>query len=303
MACRPSLAASYGRSGCSHKVRRLAASACGSGGSHHGLIVTVAILGIVWQSSKAVFTRLLDGAEPGVVAGIAHAAEHVGTVRRVSDVRARWLGHRLITEQDVAVAEGITALEAEATSAEVKAVLTDHVPALARAHVRVRPVDSFAAPAKTGHHHAPDPVPVRGKLAQGVLGTIDTAAGERTRFQVSALAADATVPVMSDLGEGYEKLTLLPAADAAHLLLGAAALAEPHEFDVGLLMKVAGCKGSLAFRVTEPAGHAHQVSDCQSIDQKFGVGPSSRPQGRSNIQSSGAAVTLVPLVGQFGVVL
>jgi cation diffusion facilitator family transporter len=131
-----------------------------------GLIITVAIFGIVWQSSKAVFTRLLDGVEPGVVADITHAAEHVGAVRKVLRVRARWLGHRLTTELDVAVAGGTTVQEAEAVSAEVEAALTDHVPALASAHVRVRPAE-MAEKADTGpghshghpgHHDAPDPV-------------------------------------------------------------------------------------------------------------------------------------------------
>ena len=73
-----------------------------------GLIITLAIFGIVWQSTKAVFTRLLDGVEPGVVEEIRHAARHVSAVREVRNVRARWLGHRLTTELDVAVAGGTT---------------------------------------------------------------------------------------------------------------------------------------------------------------------------------------------------
>src|SRR5215203_5161665 len=32
-----------------------------------GLLITAAILGIVWQSGKAIFTRLLDGVEPEIV--------------------------------------------------------------------------------------------------------------------------------------------------------------------------------------------------------------------------------------------
>lgn len=39
-----------------------------------GLLITVAILQIVWQSSKVIFTRLLDGVEPEVVDEIGHAA-------------------------------------------------------------------------------------------------------------------------------------------------------------------------------------------------------------------------------------
>ena len=77
-----------------------------------GLLITVAIFGIVWQSAKAVFTRMLDGVEPGVVDDIRHAAEHVPAVHRVLDVRARWLGHRLSTELDVAIDGHISVGEA-----------------------------------------------------------------------------------------------------------------------------------------------------------------------------------------------
>lgn len=42
-----------------------------------GLLITAAILGIVWHSGKPVFTRLLDGVEPAFVEEITHAAHHV----------------------------------------------------------------------------------------------------------------------------------------------------------------------------------------------------------------------------------
>ena len=42
-----------------------------------GLLITIAIFGIVWQSAKSVLTRMLDGVEPGLVAEIRHSAEHV----------------------------------------------------------------------------------------------------------------------------------------------------------------------------------------------------------------------------------
>jgi divalent metal cation (Fe/Co/Zn/Cd) transporter len=106
-----------------------------------GLIITLAIFGIVWQSTKAVFTRLLDGVEPGMVEEIRRAAVHVAAVKEARNVGARWLGHRLTTELDVAVAGGTTVQEAEAISAEVEAVVADHVPALASAHVRVRSIE------------------------------------------------------------------------------------------------------------------------------------------------------------------
>jgi len=120
-----------------------------------GLLITLAILGIVWQSIKAVFTRMLDGIEPGTADEIRHAAEHVAGVRQVLAVRARWLGHRLAAELDVAVGGGETVRTAEGIAAAVERQLLDHIPALSMAHVRVRPVEAAggAADAPEHHHH------------------------------------------------------------------------------------------------------------------------------------------------------
>jgi cation diffusion facilitator family transporter len=45
-----------------------------------GLLIAAAILVIVWQSGKTVFTRLLDGVEPKVIEEIEHTASHVSGV-------------------------------------------------------------------------------------------------------------------------------------------------------------------------------------------------------------------------------
>ncbi len=58
-----------------------------------GLLITAAIFGIVLQSGKSIFIRMLDGAEPHIIEEIRHAAAHVHQVEDVSEVRARWLGH------------------------------------------------------------------------------------------------------------------------------------------------------------------------------------------------------------------
>jgi cation diffusion facilitator family transporter len=121
-----------------------------------GLLITVAIFGIVWQSAKAVFTRMLDGIEPEVIAEVRHAAKHVPGIRRVLDVRARWLGHRLHAELDVALDGVLSVADAEAVAAALERELLAHIPALAAAHIRVRPHDSHGS----GLHHAPAPVSV-----------------------------------------------------------------------------------------------------------------------------------------------
>jgi len=104
-----------------------------------GLIITLMILGIVWQSGKAVFTRMLDGTEPDVIHEIEHVTEHVEGIRGVEEVRARWLGHRLAVELDIAVDDKASLVEADAIARELEDQLAGNLPALGRAKIRVKP--------------------------------------------------------------------------------------------------------------------------------------------------------------------
>src|SRR4030067_3692408 len=58
-----------------------------------GLLITVAILWIVWESGKAIFIRMLDGVDPEVIEEIKHVANHVPGGEDVTEVRVRWIGH------------------------------------------------------------------------------------------------------------------------------------------------------------------------------------------------------------------
>jgi cation diffusion facilitator family transporter len=123
-----------------------------------GLVITAMILGIVWQSARAIFTRMLDGVEPAITGEIHRAAGHVPGIRQVADVRARWLGHRLAAELDVAVDETTTVAEADRIASALEHELAAHLPAFATARIRVRPTRSGAgsAPMTNAHTHAHD---------------------------------------------------------------------------------------------------------------------------------------------------
>lgn len=125
-----------------------------------GLGITAAILGIVWQSARAVFTRMLDGVDPDVIEELSHAVHHVAQVEDVTDVRARWLGHRLHAEVSIAVKPDLTVAEAHAVALEVHHQLLHHVPHLAAATIHVDPANA----AGDRHHrviaHAHDNLPV-----------------------------------------------------------------------------------------------------------------------------------------------
>src|SRR5215212_5660321 len=124
-----------------------------------GLLIAAAILGIVWQSGKAVFTRLLDGVEPEAVEEIRHAACEVPGVEDVSEIRARWLGHRLHAEVNVAVAPALSVAEGHAIAREVNHQLLHHLSYLSRAVIHVDPVQE----AGEDHHrvaaHSHDGLP------------------------------------------------------------------------------------------------------------------------------------------------
>jgi cation diffusion facilitator family transporter len=104
-----------------------------------GLLIAAAILGIVWQSGKTVFTRLLDGVDPKVIDEIKHAACRVEGVEDVAEVRARWVGHRLRAEVNVAVDPDLSVAEGHAIAREVNHRLMHELRYLDKAVVHVDP--------------------------------------------------------------------------------------------------------------------------------------------------------------------
>lgn len=114
-----------------------------------GLGITIAILFIVWDSMKAVFLRALDGVEPETLEEITHAVSHVKGVQAVSDVRARWLGHKLHVEMNIAVQSSLSVEEGHDIAKEVQHELYHHMNYLSLAMVHVDPVH------QSGERHHP----------------------------------------------------------------------------------------------------------------------------------------------------
>jgi cation diffusion facilitator family transporter len=125
-----------------------------------GLLITAAILRIVWQSAQAIFTRLLDGVDPEIIDEIRHAAGHAPQVEGVTDLRVRWLGHRLHAEVNVTVNPNLTVEAGHQIAVEVRHQLMHHLGYLANATVHVDPAN---APGEAHHHifeHTHDGLPV-----------------------------------------------------------------------------------------------------------------------------------------------
>lgn len=124
-----------------------------------GLLITIAIFGIVIQSGKSIFTRMLDGADPRVIDAIRKAAKELPAVKDVSDVRARWLGHRLHAEVNIAVDADMTVAKAHAVAAEVRHRLLHRLSYLSLVVIHVDPVGQSGEAFHRIEEHAHDGLP------------------------------------------------------------------------------------------------------------------------------------------------
>lgn len=114
-----------------------------------GAGITVAILFIVWESGKVVFIRMLDGVEPEVLDEIIRTAHHVDKVSDVGEIRARWIGHRLHVELNVAVLSRLSVTEAHEIAKEVRHQLLHHLKHLGDVIVHIDPENKVGE----AYHH------------------------------------------------------------------------------------------------------------------------------------------------------
>jgi cation diffusion facilitator family transporter len=103
------------------------------------LIISAAILRIVWESGKSVFIRILDGVDPEVIDEVRYAVNHTPGVTEISEVRIRWLGHQLHAELNISVSPQLTVEEGHEIAKEVHRRLLHQLRYFSNATVHVDP--------------------------------------------------------------------------------------------------------------------------------------------------------------------
>lgn len=74
-----------------------------------GLLISILILKIVWESVVAVFTRVLDGVEPETYNEVKEEAqEHLPKGWKLRSLKARWFGHKLHVNLTLGVPPNLT---------------------------------------------------------------------------------------------------------------------------------------------------------------------------------------------------
>lgn len=124
-----------------------------------GLLISVAIFVLVWHSAGSILVRMLDGVQPQTLEEITHAAGHVPRVEEVTDVRARWVGHRLHGDVSVTVPGSLSVVEGHDVAREVRHQLLHHLPHLGSVTVHVDPYGQGGEAHHRIGEHAHDDLP------------------------------------------------------------------------------------------------------------------------------------------------
>lgn len=107
-----------------------------------GLVITLAILGVLRSAIRQVGARLMDAVDPGLVDQARAAVISVDGIQSVPELRIRWIGHTLRAEVDVTVAATISLAEAHDLAHHAEQHLLAQVRRLTGATVHASPEGS-----------------------------------------------------------------------------------------------------------------------------------------------------------------
>ncbi|OED11872.1 MULTISPECIES: cation diffusion facilitator family transporter [Methanosarcina] len=116
-----------------------------------GMLITVTILKIVFDTSKLVFTRLLDGVEPEVIDNVKIIAESVEGVCEVTDLRVRWIGHQLHAEINASVEPSLSVEEGHEIANAIREKLLENFFYLSGTTIHVDPLTASGESCHCGH--------------------------------------------------------------------------------------------------------------------------------------------------------
>jgi cation diffusion facilitator family transporter len=118
-----------------------------------GLLITAAILVVGYQAVRSVGQRLLDAVDPAIVERISQIVGGVDGVVAVTEVRARWAGHRLLAQVRLSVDGASSVTTAHEIAEAAQHELLHHVSNLSDAIIHVDPSGIGLDPhAATAHH-------------------------------------------------------------------------------------------------------------------------------------------------------
>ena len=104
-----------------------------------GILVSIAILGVLRTAARDIYRRLMDAVDPELVASIELAAAEVTGVEALGLCQVRWMGHRLRVDLEVEVDGAMSVHEGHDVAERVRSHLVSTITHLDDVHVHVDP--------------------------------------------------------------------------------------------------------------------------------------------------------------------
>ena len=108
-----------------------------------GILISIAIIVLLIGTVRSIGRRLMDGIEPELLQRAEHAILHVDGVRSISELRLRWVGHRLQGDAAIVVDE-MPVTDADRISGLVRDQITSHLPNVDVFQIRTHTMTTIA---------------------------------------------------------------------------------------------------------------------------------------------------------------
>jgi cation diffusion facilitator family transporter len=107
------------------------------------MIISFFIFGIVIETTKEIFKRLMDIVDPNLIAKVEKTASTVPGLKSVHDVRARWIGHKLRVDISIAVDDELSVKDGHNVAIKVHRTLVEKIPHLKDITIHVDPASEI----------------------------------------------------------------------------------------------------------------------------------------------------------------
>lgn len=120
-----------------------------------GIIVSIAILGVLRTAARDIYRRLMDAVDPELVTQVENVASAIPNVHGVGRAQVRWMGHRLRVDLELEVDGELSVAEGHDIAEDVRHALIAELDHLEDVHVHIDPAGRHSSDsAKLEHHHA-----------------------------------------------------------------------------------------------------------------------------------------------------
>ncbi len=106
-----------------------------------GILVSIAILGVLRTAARDIYRRLMDAVDPELIDQVEQIAGSVPGVNALGRIQARWMGHRLRVDLDVAVDGSLSVASGHEIAERTRLSLLEGVDHLDDVHVHVDPAE------------------------------------------------------------------------------------------------------------------------------------------------------------------